>query len=168
MSEHQATIEGHGNGCAFTDNRYSREHRWIFDGGSEVIASASPQVVPLPWSVARAVDPEEAFVASLTSCHMLWFLSIAAERGYRIESYRDQAVGVLARNEDGKFAITEVTLHPQIRFAGGTEPDAAALRDLHAAAHDSCFIASSVKTQLRCEPVTVESSVRDAEPRAPT
>jgi organic hydroperoxide reductase OsmC/OhrA len=154
VSEHQATIEWQANGCAFTDNRYSREHRWVFDGGSEVIASASPQVVPLPWSVAKAVDPEEAFVASLASCHMLWFLSIAADRGYRVESYRDQAVGTMGKNEDGKFAVTEVTLRPLVRFTSDIVPDAAALQDLHAAAHDSCFIASSVKTQVRCEPVS--------------
>ncbi len=154
MSEHQATIEWRANGCTFTDHRYSRQHRWIFYGGSEVIASASPHVVPLPWSIAKAVDPEEAFVASLASCHMLWFLSIAVERGYRVESYRDQAVGVMGKNEDGKFAITQVTLRPQVRFAGDTVPDLAALQDMHAAAHDSCFIAASVKTQLRCEPVS--------------
>jgi organic hydroperoxide reductase OsmC/OhrA len=168
VSEHQATIEWHGHGCAFTDNRYSREHRWIFDGGSQVIASSSPEVVPLPWSVAEAVDPEEAFVASLASCHMLWFLSIAAKRGYRIESYRDQAVGVLGKNEEGRLAITQVILRPQVRFAADKVPDAAGLQDLHATAHDSCFLASSVKTRLRCEPVSIGSGDSDTKPGTPT
>lgn len=152
MSEYQVTIDWHANGSAFTDNRYSRGHRWLFDGGIEVPASSSPQIVPLPLSRADAVDPEEAFVASLASCHMLWFLSLAAERGYRVNAYRDTAVGVMGRNDAGKVAITKVTLRPHVEFSGDNRPDPTALRDLHEAAHDSCFLAASVKSQVCCEP----------------
>ena len=152
MSKYQATIDWHRDGSAFTDNRYSRSHRWLFDGGIEVPASSSPQIVPLPLSRADAVDPEEAFVASLASCHMLWFLSLAAERGYRVDAYRDTAVGVMGRNSDGKLAITKVTLRPRVEFSGDNRPDANALHALHEAAHDSCFLAASVKAQVCCEP----------------
>jgi organic hydroperoxide reductase OsmC/OhrA len=153
MSEYQVTIDWRCGGSAFTDNRYSRAHRWLFDGGVEVPASSSPQIVPLPLSRADAVDPEEAFVASLASCHMLWFLSLAAERGYRVNAYRDTAVGVMGKNDEGKTAITKVTLRPHVEFSGSHRPDTAALRDLHEAAHDSCFLAASVKSQVCCEPV---------------
>src|SRR2546428_9233200 len=101
MAEYTSVVVWSRGGAAFTDNRYSRGHRWLFDGGVEVPASASPQVVPVPLSVAAAVDPEEAFVVSLSSCHMLWFLSIAARQGFRVESYRDEAVGVLAKDATG-------------------------------------------------------------------
>ena len=152
MSEYQATIDWRADGAAFTDNRYSRGHRWLFDGDVEVPASSSPRVVPVPLSVVKAVDPEEAFVASLASCHMLWFLSIAAERGYRVDSYRDTAVGVLGKDTDGKVAITRVTLRPQAKFTGDVVPDSQTLHAMHTAAHDRCFIAASVKSQVRCEP----------------
>ena len=152
MAEHRAIIDWRANGAPFTDNRYSRGHRWLFDEGLEVPASSSPHVVPLPMSVAAAVDPEEAFVASLASCHMLWFLSIAAERGYRVDSYRDTAVGVLGKDTDGKVAITRVTLRPQAKFTGDVVPDSQTLHAMHTAAHDRCFIAASVKSQVRCEP----------------
>src|SRR6188474_2242754 len=112
MSTYSALITWERNGAAFIDNRYSRRHRWSFDGGVEVPASSSPHVVPLPLSVAAAVDPEEAFVAALASCHMLWFLSIAAKRGFVVESYRDEAVGVMAKNAAGKLSMTVVTLRP--------------------------------------------------------
>src|SRR5262250_1581582 len=103
MAEYKAVVAWDRNGAVFTDSKYSRGHRWIFDGGVEVPASASPHVVPLPHSVAAAVDPEEAFVASLSSCHMLWFLFLAAKRGFVVESYRDEAAGVLAKDSAGKF-----------------------------------------------------------------
>ena len=112
MSEHQALVEWSRDGAVFTDNRYSRGHRWTFDGGVQVPASSSPHVVRLPLSVEQAVDPEEAFVASLASCHMLGFLSIAARRGFLIEAYHDHATGVLARGADGHPAITRVYLRP--------------------------------------------------------
>src|SRR5436305_6059705 len=110
MAEYKAVVEWSRCGEKFTDNRYSRGHRWLFDGGVEVPASSSPHAVPVPLSVAAAVDPEEAFVASLSSCHMLWFLSIAAKRGFVVDSYRDEAVGVMAKDAAGKLAMTRVTL----------------------------------------------------------
>ena len=152
MSEHSATITWHRSGAAFLDNRYSRGHRWAFDGGIEVAASSSPHVVPLPMSVSEAVDPEEAFVASLSSCHMLWFLSIAAKRGFLIEEYRDHAVGVIGKDPEGKLAMTVVTLRPETVFAGDPQPTPAQLHAMHEAAHQACFIARSVKTDVRCEP----------------
>ncbi len=153
VSRYRAVITWQRNGAVFTDHRYSRAHRWTFDGGVEVPASASPHVVPLPHSVEAAVDPEEAFVAALASCHMLWFLSLAAGRGFVIESYRDEATGVLAEDERGKLAMTRVTLRPAVSFAGGRRPSAAEYDALHAAAHAECFIANSVKTDVRCEPL---------------
>lgn len=138
---------------AFDDNRYSRRHLLRFDGGVELPASSSPTVVPLPLSDASAVDPEEMFVASLASCHMLWFLSLAAAAGHRVERYEDDAVGTMARNAEGRMAMTRVVLRPRVTFvAGRAAPDAAALGALHHAAHDKCFIANSVRTEVRCEP----------------
>jgi organic hydroperoxide reductase OsmC/OhrA len=152
MAEHTATIEWQRGDAKFTDNRYSRGHAWRFDGGVEVPASSSPQVVPLPLSVEAAVDPEEALVAALSSCHMLWFLSIAARQGFVVESYRDQAVGVVGRNAKNKFAMTLVTLRPQITFGGEALPSLEQTQQMHHEAHEKCFIANSVKTEVRCEP----------------
>jgi organic hydroperoxide reductase OsmC/OhrA len=153
MSTYQATILWQRDADApFTDNRYRRAHVWRFDGGTEVAASSSPQVVPLPMSEAAAVDPEEAFVASLSSCHMLWFLSLAAARGWCVDAYEDAAVGVMARNSDGRIAMTEVTLRPRVTFGGAERPSREALDDLHHRAHEACFIAASVRTEVRCEP----------------
>lgn len=141
------------NGAPFTDNRYSRAHVWRFDGGAEVPASSSPLVVPPPLSDPRGVDPEEAFIASLSSCHMLWFLAIAAKKGFVVESYTDNAVGLLEKNTDGKQAVTRVTLRPEVVFAGERRPDNAVLAEMHHKAHVECFIANSVKSDVRCEPV---------------
>ena len=135
----------------FTDQRYSRAHTLRFDGGAEVRASSSPLSVPLPWSDAAGVDPEEMFVAALSSCHMLWFLSLAATRGHVVDRYTDAAVGVMARNAEGRTAMTLVTLRPTVAFADPA-PDGEALAALHHAAHERCFIANSVKTEVRCEP----------------
>ena len=140
------------DGKRFTDDRYSRAHQLRFDGGAEVLASSSPQVVPLPWSDAAGVDPEEMFVASLASCHMLWFLSIAARQGYVVDRYDDEAAGVMARNGERKMVMTVVTLRPKVVFSGDKLPDAAALEALHCKAHDECFIANSVKTEVKVEP----------------
>ena len=137
----------------FTDNRYSRGHEWSFDGGVSVPASASPANVPLPMSVAEAVDPEEALIASASSCHMLWFLSIAAERRFCVDSYTDDAEGIMARNEGGKLAMTRVTLRPRVVFSGTRLPTNAEIDAIHHEAHAECFIANSVKTDVRCEPV---------------
>jgi organic hydroperoxide reductase OsmC/OhrA len=144
------------DGEAFTDNRYSRAHRWLFDGGVEVPGSSSPHVVPPPFSSEAAVDPEEAFVASLSSCHMLWFLSIAAERGMVVESYEDNAEGVMGKNPEGRVAMTKVTLRPRVRFGGDRVPSDDEVDALHHEAHGKCFIANSVKTLVTTEPVKEE------------
>jgi organic hydroperoxide reductase OsmC/OhrA len=153
MSEYKAVIAWSRNGVAFTDNRYSRGHRWLFDGGLEVPASSSPHVVPLPMSVAAAIDPEEAFVASLASCHMLWFLSIAARRGFVVDSYQDHAAGIIGKNAAGKLAFTRVTLHPEAHFSGHEHPTNHDVLAMHHEAHEQCFIANSVRTEVRCDPV---------------
>ena len=152
MSTHTATILWQrGNANGFVEGRYSRAHSWRFDGGAEVAASPSPSVVPAPWSDAAAVDPEEAFVAAISSCHMLWFLSLAAERGVIVDRYEDAAVGTMARIAPGRQAITEVVLRPRIAFASGHAPAAQDVEALHEAAHARCFIANSVKTAIRVE-----------------
>ncbi|HZP94144.1 MAG TPA: OsmC family protein [Burkholderiales bacterium] len=153
MAIHTAVVSWERGEQAFIDNRYSRAHLWRFDGGIEVPASASPHVVPLPLSKAAAVDPEEAFVASLSSCHMLWFLSIAAKRQFRVDRYLDNAEGVMAKNAEGKLAMTRVTLRPEVSFSGERRPSREELDRMHHEAHEECFIASSVKSELRCEPV---------------
>lgn len=152
MSEYTAVIRWHrGQGEAFTDSRYSRGHTWEFDGGVTVPASSSPHVVPLPFSVAANVDPEEAFVAALSSCHMLVFLAIAAKRGFVVEEYADRAVGVMEKDARGKLSITEVTLRPRIVFSGDRRPTREQLEKLHHQSHDNCFIANSVKTRVTTE-----------------
>jgi len=157
MAEHKATILWQRKGAAFTDNRYSRGHVWQFDGGVEVPASSSPYNVRPPLSVEAAVDPEEAFVAAISSCHMLWFLSLAAKRGFIVETYRDEAVGVLDKNGDGKQAVTVVTLRPRVSFADEHQPTESELDELHHQAHEECFIANSVKTEVRCDPLLAEA-----------
>ncbi len=153
MSTYTAGIRwSRGAAEKFTDNRYSRAHAWHFDGGAVVPASSSPSVVPLPMSDARAVDPEEAFVASLSSCHLLWFLSIAAKRGYTVDAYSDDARGVMAKNAAGQLAMTSVTLRPLVTFSGAKLPDRAALDALHHEAHAECFIANSVRSEVVIEP----------------
>jgi organic hydroperoxide reductase OsmC/OhrA len=153
MATHTATIEWQRGDEPFVDNRYHRAHTWRFDGGAVVPGSSSPHVVPLPYSDAAAVAPEEAFVASLSSCHMLWFLSIAAGRGYCVDSYADAAVGTMGRNAAGRIAMTRVVLRPAVVLGGERRPDAAEIAAMHHAAHDACFIANSVTTELACEPV---------------
>ena len=132
----------------FLDNRYSRGHLWSFDGGVEVRASSSPHIVPVPMSVEANVDPEEAFVASLSSCHMLWFLSVAAKKRYVVDSYIDEAVGVMGKDENGKLAMTKVILRPQVHFSGENQPSDRARQKMHELAHENCFIANSVKTEV--------------------
>lgn len=152
MAEHAATIEWRRNGADFLDNRYSRAHTWLFDGGSEVPASSSPHVIPAPMSEPSAVDPEEAFVASLSSCHMLWFLSVAAKRGFVVENYIDFALGLMSKNAEGKMAITSVTLSPVTKFSGERQPNMTELEAMHHAAHASCYIANSVSSEIHCIP----------------
>ncbi|MBU1348374.1 MAG: OsmC family protein [Alphaproteobacteria bacterium] len=151
MSEHLATIEWVRGEQPFSDNRYSRAHDWTFDGGAVVRGSSAPTSVPVPMSDPAAVDPEEAFVAALSSCHMLFFLAFAAKAGLVVDRYRDAAIGVLGRDERGRTAMTVVTLRPAVAFSG-TAPTAEALADLHHRAHEACYIANSVRTQVRVEP----------------
>ncbi len=153
MSTYTATIGWTRGEAAFTDRKFSRAHAWEFDGGARVHASASPHVVRVPLSDPTGVDPEEAFVAALSSCHMLWFLDLAAQAGIVVDSYRDQAIGTLEKNAEGRQAMTKVVLHPDIRFAEGTAPDPERLRDLHDRAHHLCYIANSVRTEVTVEPV---------------
>jgi organic hydroperoxide reductase OsmC/OhrA len=136
----------------FLSNRYSRRHLLRFDGGLEVPGSSSPHVVPLPMSDPSAVDPEEAFVASLSSCHMLWFLSIAAKRRFSVDRYFDAAIGVMEKNADGKMVMSLVTLRPEVQFSGERVPTREQIDQMHHEAHAECFIANSVKTIVRCEP----------------
>nr|WP_289073230.1 OsmC family protein [uncultured Halomonas sp.] len=151
MDEYTACIQwARGADEAFIDQRYSRGHEWVFDGGVRVPASSSPHVVPLPYSVEANVDPEEAFVASLSSCHMLFFLAIAGQQGFVVESYVDNAVGVMEKRSDVKIAMTQVTLRPKAVFAG-EPPSIEALEQIHHAAHEKCFIANSVKTDVVTE-----------------
>ena len=153
MSLYTAEVLWLRNEGDFAGNRYSRRHLLRFDGGLEVPGSSSPHVVPLPMSDASALDPEEAFVSSLSSCHMLWFLSIAAKRKFCVDRYFDAATGVMEKNAEGKVAMTVVTLHPDVMFSGERQPTREELDRLHHEAHDACFIANSVKTEVRCEPV---------------
>jgi organic hydroperoxide reductase OsmC/OhrA len=152
MHIYEATITWRRGEQPFTDNRYSRAHDWRFDGGVTVPASSSPQVVPEPMSVAANVDPEEAFVAAVSSCHMLTFLWIAGRRGFVVDSYTDRAVGVMEKNDEGRVAVTRVTLRPQIAFSGGREPSAEELDDMHHQSHEQCFIANSIKSEVTVEP----------------
>ena len=151
MSVYRATVDWKLDGD-FLARRYSRAHTLTFDGGLSVPGSASPHVVPLPWSREDALDPEAAFTASLASCHMLWFLDLAAQAGFEVAAYRDEAEGTLARNPEGKMAMTRVVLRPAVRFVGSRAPEPAEIEALHHKAHDACFIANSVTTEVRVEP----------------
>lgn len=156
MSEYTARLQWQRGDASFTDQRYSRRHTMRFDGGAVVPASSSTHSVPLPWSDPAAVDPEEAFVAAVSSCHLLWFLSLAAGAGYLVDDYADDASGTLARNAEGRLAMTQVTLRPAARFGGAQRPTREQLTALHHEAHERCYIANSVKSEVRCEPVWVD------------
>ena len=137
----------------FRGNRYSRKHLLRFDGGLEVPGSSSPHVVPLPMSDASALDPEEAFVTSLSSCHMLWFLSISAKRKFCVDRYFDAATGIMEKNPDGKMAMSVITLKPDVIFSGEHLPTREQVDNMHHDAHNECYIANSIKSEVRCEPV---------------
>ena len=153
MALHTAEVLWAREGQEFLDQRYSRRHRLRFDGGLEIPGSSSPHMVPIPMSDAAALDPEEAFVAALSSCHMLWFLSIAARRRFRVDRYSDAAVGLMEKNAEGRMVMSVVTLHPQVTFSGNAVPTRAQVEEMHHMAHEECFIANSVKSEVRCEPV---------------
>lgn len=152
MHQFFATVAWQRDGQDFAGQRYSRGHEWQFDGGLTVAASSSPLSVPLPMSVAANIDPEEALVAATSSCHMLFFLSLAAQRGYVIDDYRDEAVGELGKNAAGRLAMTRIVLRPRIAFAG-TPPSPEALAALHHDAHERCYIANSLTADVVVEGV---------------
>ncbi len=156
MSEHKAIISWKRTGLDFLAGKYSREHTWQFDGGLTVPGSSSPSVVPVPYSNPAHVDPEEAFVASISSCHMLSYLYLASKQGFQVESYRDEAVGRMARNEKGVPWVSSVTLHPQIAYSGEKIPGPTEEEHLHHLAHEQCFIANSIRTEVTiaaCRPM---------------
>lgn len=148
MAEHTATIEWKHAGADFATGKYSRLHTWSFDGGITVDASPAPAVVPAPMSSTEAIDPEEAFVASVSSCHMLTFLYVAQRKGFVVTSYRDEAVGKTAKNDQGRYWVSEIKLQPVIEYAQGKAPDEELVKELHHLAHEQCFIANSIRTDV--------------------
>jgi organic hydroperoxide reductase OsmC/OhrA len=148
MSEYKATINWKCTSEEFLKGKYSREHTWTFDGGFSMPASSSPSVVPSPYSNPAHVDPEEAFVASLSSCHMLTFLYLASKQGFQIDSYEDAAVGAMTKNENGVPWVSLVSLDPRIVYSGEKRPTPADEQHLHHLAHEQCYIANSVKTEI--------------------
>lgn len=151
MSQFDATVGWQRDQQQFTDNRYSRAHEWAFDGGARVPASSSPLSVPVPLSDPAGVDPEEALVAATSSCHMLWFLSLAAKAGYTVDHYTDRAFGVLGQNSDNQIALTRITLRPQTIFSGTLQPTPEQLEALHHQAHEQCTIAHSIRAEVVLE-----------------
>jgi organic hydroperoxide reductase OsmC/OhrA len=149
MAKHDALVIWRSDGD-FASGRYSRAHQWQFDGGALIPASSSPAVVPVPMSDPEGVDPEEALVASAASCHMLWFLDLARRAGFIVESYRDAAIGKVGQDERGKVALTRITLRPAIVF-DGRQPSRDELDELHHEAHERCFIANSLRTEIVVE-----------------
>lgn len=152
MAEYKALIKWQRTSPDFLRGKYSREHTWTFDGGVTVAASSSPHVVPTPWSNPACVDPEEAFVASISSCHMLTFLYLAAKQGFQIDGYEDEAIGAVTKNEKGVPWVSRVTLNPKIAYTGDKLPTAAEQEHLHHLSHEQCFIANSVKTEIAVKP----------------
>lgn len=149
--QYNAKVNWSRGGASFTDQRYSREHMWTFDGGIQVKASSSPLSVKLPYSVAEAVDPEEALVAALASCHMLTFLYVAAKQGFVVDDYADDAVGEMTKNEHGKLWVSRIILSPAIKFTGDKRPSPEQLHELHHLAHEECYIANSIKGEVVVE-----------------
>ena len=146
-----ARILWESNTDDFTKNQYSRAHHWSFDGGQTVLASSSPNSVRVPYSDPAGIDPEEALVAAISSCHMLTFLYLAAKRGFAVLRYEDNAEGVMTKIEQGRFAVTRCTIKPLVQFKG-RQPTREELDHLHHLAHEECYIANSVKTEIICEP----------------
>lgn len=149
MSEHKAIIGWKRTAPGFLKGEYSREHTWTFDGGITIPASPSPSVVQAPYSNSACVDPEEAFVAAVASCHMLTYLHLACQQGFQVDSYRDAAVGAMTKNDSGVRWISLITLHPQIAYSGDKLPTSADEENLHHDAHEQCFIANSIKTEVK-------------------
>lgn len=152
MSTYTAQLLWERGDDDFLGKRYSRRHSVAFDGGARTLWSSSPQHVPVPLSDAAAIDPEEALVAAISSCHMLWFLALAAKQGYCVDRYADEPAGEMGRNAEGRLAITVVTLRPAVQFSGEKLPSAADLAHLHERAHEECYVANSVRSEIRIEP----------------
>lgn len=150
-AKYSAKISWTRDGSAFSDNLYSRAHVWGFDGGVQVPASSSPHSVPIPLSDPANVDPEEAFIASVSSCHMLWFLAIAAKKRFVVDNYVDEAIGVMEKNQHGKLAMTHITLHPSIAFIADHLPTDLQVQQMHELAHENCYIANSIHTLITIE-----------------
>jgi len=149
MSEYKAIISWKRTSPDFLAGKYSREHTWTFDGGVTVPASSSPSVVRVPFSNPANVDPEEAFVASVSSCHMLTFVYLAYRQGFQVDSYEDEAVGVMTKGANGVPWMSLITLHPKIVYSGEKIPTPADIDHLHHLAHEQCYIANSIKTEVR-------------------
>ena len=148
MSEHRAIVSWKRTSPDFLKGKYSREHTWTFDGGATIPASPSPSVVPVPYSNPAHVDPEEAYVAAISSCHMLTYLYLASQKGFQVDGYHDEAVGVMAKNERGVLWVSLVTLHPQIAYSGDKLPTPSDEEELHHKSDEQCFIANSIKTEV--------------------
>ncbi|MCG8413284.1 MAG: OsmC family protein [Pseudomonadales bacterium] len=152
MSNYSATVQWQRDGADFLNKEYSRAHCWRFNGGSLINASASSHIVPEPFSKPEFVDPEEAFVAALSSCHMLFFLDLAAQDGFVVDAYDDEALGVMSKNADGKIAMTRVELNPKVKFHNSAAPTQEQIESLHHRSHELCFIANSVKSDVIVTP----------------
>lgn len=153
MSQHTAVIEWQRGEQPFSDNKYSRAHNWTFDGGAVVRGSSTPSaMIPPPLSDEAAVDPEEALVAAVSSCHMMFFLAYARKEGFIVDNYRDAAEGTLGKDERGKMSITDIVLRPAVSWSGDKLPDAAMIADLHHRAHEACYIGNSVRSTVTVEP----------------
>jgi organic hydroperoxide reductase OsmC/OhrA len=152
MSQHQATIRWQRTSPDFLKGKYSREHTWTFDGGVTVPASPSPSVVPVPYSNPAHVDPEEAFVASVSSCHMLTFIYLASRQGFQVDSYEDSAVGTMTKNERGVPWMSSIQLNPKIAYSGEKQPSSAEVQQLHHLSHEQCYISNSIKTEVTIGP----------------
>jgi len=148
MAEHKAIIHWKGGGPDFLKGRFSREHTWTFDGGQTVVASAAPSVVPPPLSNPEGIDPEEAFVASLSSCHMLTFVYLAYRKGFEVVNYRDEAIGTMSKGDNGVPWVSKVTLNPKVEYSGQKQPTAQEEAELHEQGHHYCYVANSVKTRV--------------------
>jgi organic hydroperoxide reductase OsmC/OhrA len=151
MAHHTATIDWNRNGAIFSDGKYSRGHTWTFDGGITVPASSAPDVIKPPLSVVEAIDPEEAVVAALAGCHMLWFLALAKKGGFVVDSYHDEPFGEMGKNAEGKTALLTITLRPRVTFSGEKRPTAAEFDALQHESHDLCYVANTLKCDVRVE-----------------
>ena len=148
MSAHSAIISWKRSSPDFLKGNYSREHIWRFDGGLTVPASPSPSIVPAPYSNEANIDPEEAFIAAVASCHMLFFLMFASQHGFQVDSYEDEAVGTMSKNEKGVLWISDIELNPRILYSGDVLPKPEDEGNLHHLSHEQCFIANSIKTNI--------------------